>query len=895
MPEENSGMPLLGNPTAAVLYPGKLIFAVLPYPWAVRAYVIAHVALAFGAMRVLLRHWSISPTGATIGAIAYAFGAPVLFQYGNVVFLVGAAWMPLGLRSADCWIRLGELRALGGLATVLALQMLGGDPEAAYLVAIAAAGYAIGLANSRRSRPKSRPVLWWVAIALGVYAGLLVLTWIAPPPAASAATVLAWIGVVGWTLWTVVRRRRPAGVEGSLLGLGAACVLALVLGGAQVVPVIEFMTRSNRAAALGENSRYAFSLSPSRVIGAFWPNVTGAVATAQEWPLALPAWFDETRQWVPSLYLGGLTLVLAAAGAGLREGPPWRRWLTVIVIVGSLAALGEYTSPLFWARKAPALAAWLGPPDDPELGARTDKAIQDGDGGVYWVFTAAFPAFRSFRYPAKLLVPVCLGVAGLAGLGWDALSEGWRRRRAVATGVALAGLGAVALATLLGCRTAAVEALARNAEKAASVFGPLDPAGVLTTAIGGLSHGAVVAAIAAGIAAVATRFPAAAGGIALALMAADLAVANARLVVSAPQSVFDAEPRALRLIREAEKAHPGPGSFRVHRMRWSPTAWVLRGSPDRNEEILAWERDTLGGHHALPFGLGDVDAKGTTELADYSLFFRQGRVALEPDVARELGLKPGQLVVYHTRRGYDLWGARYLILPGRLAWNSFLRGYTSFLSDFDEIYPPPGAFDGPGGQKRREEWLRDEDFQIFLNRAAFPRAWVVHRARFPNIRQNGPEGREALMGEILFQNDDLWHDDARRVYEPREVAWIDAAERKLVAPRLSGAGRDPSEGVQVIRDDPGRVELVAHLKSPGLVVLADTYYPGWRLMIDGRPAEILRTNGVMRGGLVGAGEHRLVYQYDPASLKVGAGLTLAGMAALILLMAAPAFGRRPPD
>ena len=27
-------MPLLGNPTAAVLYPGKLVFAVLPYPWA---------------------------------------------------------------------------------------------------------------------------------------------------------------------------------------------------------------------------------------------------------------------------------------------------------------------------------------------------------------------------------------------------------------------------------------------------------------------------------------------------------------------------------------------------------------------------------------------------------------------------------------------------------------------------------------------------------------------------------------------------------------------------------------------------------------------------------------------------------------------------------------------
>jgi hypothetical protein len=358
--------------------------------------------------------------------------------------------------------------------------------------------------------------------------------------------------------------------------------------------------------------------------------VTGAVGTAQEWPLELHVWFDETRQWVPSLYLGGLTLVLAAAGAGLREGPPWRPWLTAIAVVGSLAALGEYTSPLFWARRAPALAAWLGPPDDPDLGDRPDGALPDGDGGVYWLFTVASPAFRSFRYPAKLLVPARLRVAGLAGLGWDGLSEGRRRRRAVAMGVALAGLGAAAFSALLGCRSAAAATLARHAEKAASAFGPLDPAGVLRTAIGGLSHGAV----AAGLAAVATRRPAVAGGIACAVMAVDLAVANARLIVTAPQSVFDAEPRALRFIREAERTHPAPGPFRLRRMRWAPTAWALRVSPDRNEEMLAWTRDTLGGHHALPFGLGHVDVKGTSWPTTASSSARAGSKSVRTSPGR---------------------------------------------------------------------------------------------------------------------------------------------------------------------------------------------------------------------------------------------------------------------
>src|SRR5947209_7657296 len=73
-PEENAGMPLLGNPTAAVLYPGKVIYAALPYAWGARIYVVAHSLLAFAGMFVLLRSWGTSPTGAAIAALGYAFG-----------------------------------------------------------------------------------------------------------------------------------------------------------------------------------------------------------------------------------------------------------------------------------------------------------------------------------------------------------------------------------------------------------------------------------------------------------------------------------------------------------------------------------------------------------------------------------------------------------------------------------------------------------------------------------------------------------------------------------------------------------------------------------------------------------------------------------------------------
>src|SRR5271156_2575486 len=72
-PEENAGMPLLGNPTAAVLYPGKVIFALVPYAWAAKIYIIAHAALAFVNMLVLMRWWGTSWFAAGLSALAYAF------------------------------------------------------------------------------------------------------------------------------------------------------------------------------------------------------------------------------------------------------------------------------------------------------------------------------------------------------------------------------------------------------------------------------------------------------------------------------------------------------------------------------------------------------------------------------------------------------------------------------------------------------------------------------------------------------------------------------------------------------------------------------------------------------------------------------------------------------
>jgi hypothetical protein len=67
-------------------------------------------------------------------------------------------------------------------------------------------------------------------------------------------------------------------------------------------------------------------------------------------------------------------------------------------------------------------------------------------------------------------------------------------------------------------------------------------------------------------------------------------------------------------------------------------------------------------------------------------------------------------------------------------------------------------------------------------------------------------------------------------------------------------------------------------KTPGYMVLIDSYYPGWRAYVDGKRSEVLKANYAFRAVAVPAGKHQVEYRYQPRSFY--AGLTLTMLAAL---------------
>jgi hypothetical protein len=897
-PGQNGGQPLLGTPMAAVLYPGKIVYAVLPYAWAARLYIVAHVVWAFLGMAAFARALGTSGTGAALSGLSYAFGVPVLFQYCNVIFLVGAAWLPWGLRAAVRLVERGRRAAIAELAVVLTMQVLGGDSQAAYLTALCGFGYAALVWVRAHRRPVPRSTRLRVLIPVAAVA--LVAVWIGATLALAyrRATVPGWVGpfwipaVLGWAVVgaAVVRRlgRTPDDpLRPRLLGLAAAVVLALGLSAAQLLPAIEFTGQSNRTGAVSVLSVERFSTDPLRLAECVWPTVFGYhFPENRTWIHLLPP-VNDHHFWVPSLYVGGLALLLGLAGAGLRGGSTHRTWLTAIALLGLTASFGKFASPLWWVRWLPGAAEVFGP-HEPLFGLpRTDTALGDGTGSPYSALLGALlPGFSLFRYTSKLLVLTAAAFAALGGIGWDEAMGG--RSRRFARGAALAlGSSAALLVLALLFRGAAVAYLGGRLPDD-ELTGPPDAAGAWAETLRALGHGTIVYALALALAVRGPRWPRAAGALAMVVLTADLAVAGARFVWTVPQAVLDRPSDIVERIAAAERTDPAAGPFRVHRLdRWHPDRFRQRRSPARVRELEVWEHATLQDLRGLDQGIARTTIAGMLEQDDYLLFFRPRTVPAEGDTARALGVAPGAPVFYYPRRAYDLWGTRYFLVPvGAHGWGTGRRGYASFVPNTEIVAPDASVL---GNAQERRRWFANEDWQLLRNLSAYPRAWLVHHARVVQPPAD-LDSRLDLIDAINYQADRFWHVPGRRVDDPRTLVWIESADRDALRGAVVRAPVQPGESVTVVRHEPQRVELRAHLTLPGIVVLADAYYPGWRLTIDGRPAPILRADRMMRAAAVAAGEHTLVYVYDPASFRIGLAVSMLTLVPLLGLIAWSARG-----
>ena len=150
---------------------------------------------------------------------------------------------------------------------------------------------------------------------------------------------------------------------------------------------------------------------------------------------------------------------------------------------------------------------------------------------------------------------------------------------------------------------------------------------------------------------------------------------------------------------------------------------------------------------------------------------------------------------------------------------------------------------------------------LFNDLGSKPRAWVAYQV----------------------QPVDKFHPEKLGVDQPPLV--------EGVAPALIAA---PGPEARTSISDSERYDRVpVHIEEtrPGVLILSDAWYPGWKATVDGAEALVFPVDGLFRGVQVGEGTHDVVFYFDSDSFKLGRLISIGGAIVTALGMAYTAIVR----
>jgi len=157
-----------------------------------------------------------------------------------------------------------------------------------------------------------------------------------------------------------------------------------------------------------------------------------------------------------------------------------------------------------------------------------------------------------------------------------------------------------------------------------------------------------------------------------------------------------------------------------------------------------------------------------------------------------------------------------------------------------------------------EAVYRGPDARVYRNPRELPRAFLVG-------------------GQAVEPDADAARD---RVTDPsfpvRTAAVVEQPVAGLGGPQTGRVG-----SARVIDYQDERVVVDTDADRRALLVLTDTWFPGWKATVDGKEVPIERVDYLIRGVPVPAGTHRVQFSYEPTSWRIGLILSLLALLAVV--------------
>jgi hypothetical protein len=173
-PLNHCGMPFLAQWNTLVLYPGSLIYLLLPLDWSLGAFNLLHLFLCGVAMYCLAWYWVRNRLAATVAGLAFAFNGFTLNCMMWPNYIASLAWMPLVVLTVQQAYCHGGGRKIAQAAITGAMQMLSGTPEIILLTWVVLAGlFIIDIRGPNRLRSGSAMITVVLLVACLAAAQLL--------------------------------------------------------------------------------------------------------------------------------------------------------------------------------------------------------------------------------------------------------------------------------------------------------------------------------------------------------------------------------------------------------------------------------------------------------------------------------------------------------------------------------------------------------------------------------------------------------------------------------------------------------------------------------------------------------------------------------------------------
>lgn len=257
--------------------------------------------------------------------------------------------------------------------------------------------------------------------------------------------------------------------------------------------------------------------------------------------------------------------------------------------------------------------------------------------------------------------------------------------------------------------------------------------------------------------------------------------------------------------------------------------------------------------------LGNNTDSAISSRADASHTKWLDQMRANADVAGFLKKQPGYFRATVADDAFvENWGE----LHGVDMWRGYLASVTVNMRRFESWKFPARMLFGvaytiaqkPTPEGGQEVFAGASGMRVYRHAEVFPRAWAVHRLE---------QARDADAGNRMIND---------RLAEFHDMAFLLEAP-----PAVETCGAGASDVVDLQVHEPNSVRIQTRMGCRGMVVLSDTFFPGWHAAIDGESAQIYEVNEAMRGVVVPAGRHTLTFEYRPFSVIAGFLLTLVGV------------------